>query len=72
MVYGLCGREEWCVHDFQRERDHLEDLHIDGRIILKQIFKKQNRRRGLDWIDLAQDRDKWQTLLNMVMNFVVP
>jgi hypothetical protein len=23
---------------------------------------------GMDWIDLAQDRDRWQVLLNVVMN----
>ena len=27
---------------------------------------------GMDWIDLAQDRDKWQALANAVMNFQVP
>jgi hypothetical protein len=24
---------------------------------------------GLDWIDLAQDRDKWRALVNTVMSF---
>jgi hypothetical protein len=24
---------------------------------------------GVDWIRLAQDRDKWRALLNSVMNF---
>jgi hypothetical protein len=24
---------------------------------------------GMDWIKLAQDREKWQALVNMVMNF---
>jgi hypothetical protein len=23
---------------------------------------------GMDWIDWAQDRDRWQTLVNAVMN----
>jgi hypothetical protein len=23
---------------------------------------------GMDWIDLAQDRDKWRVLLNRVLN----
>jgi hypothetical protein len=27
---------------------------------------------GLDWIDLAQDRDQWKTLVNMGMNLPVP
>jgi hypothetical protein len=27
---------------------------------------------GMDWIDLAQDRNKWEALLNVVMNLSVP
>jgi hypothetical protein len=27
---------------------------------------------GVDWIGLAQDRDKWGTLVNAVMNLRVP
>jgi hypothetical protein len=27
---------------------------------------------GMDWIDLAQDGDRWRDLLNVVMNFRVP
>jgi hypothetical protein len=26
----------------------------------------------MDWIDMAQDRDRWQVLANVVMNFQVP
>jgi hypothetical protein len=27
---------------------------------------------GIDWIDLAEDRYNWQTLVNVVMNLWVP
>jgi hypothetical protein len=27
---------------------------------------------GMDWIDLAQNRDQWRALVNTVMNIWVP
>jgi hypothetical protein len=27
---------------------------------------------GMDWTDLAQDRDRWWVLVNVVMNLQVP
>jgi hypothetical protein len=27
---------------------------------------------GIDWIELAQDRDQWRALVNTVMNLQVP
>ena len=52
------------------EKYHLEDPGIDGRIILRWLFKKWDG--GLDWIDLARDGDKWWAFVNAVMNLQVP
>jgi hypothetical protein len=41
----------------------LENIKIDLREIGWDI---------VDWIDLAQDRDQWRTLVNTVMNLRVP
>ena len=54
-----------------RERDHLKDPSIEGRIILRWIFRKWDG-EGMDWIDLALDRNRWWALVNMVMNLQVP
>ena len=50
-----------------RERYHLEDPSVDGKIILRWMGGGD-----VDWIDLAQDRDRWRALVNAVMNFGVP
>jgi hypothetical protein len=30
------------------------------------------RCEGMDWIEVAQDKDRWRTLVNVVMNLGVP
>ena len=89
----------------RRERDHWEDLGVDGWIILGWICGVRGmyrvlvgkpegkrpmgrpRRRWvdnirmdlqevgcgyMDWIGLAQDRDRWRTIVSAVMNLGVP
>jgi hypothetical protein len=52
------------------ERGHLVDPGIDGWIVLKLIFKKWEG--SMDWIVLAQDRDRWRAVVNAVMNIRIP
>jgi hypothetical protein len=51
-------------------RHHLGEPGLDGRIILKWIFKTWDG--SMDWIELAQDRDRWWAFVNAVMNLRVP
>jgi hypothetical protein len=56
----MYGGEEKCIQGFGggnlRERGHLEDLGVYGRVILKWIFEKCDE--GMEWIDLAKNRDR--------------
>jgi hypothetical protein len=53
-----------------KETANLEDLGVDGRIILKWISKSWDG--GMDWIELAKDKDRWRAFVSAVMNPRVP
>ena len=52
-----------------RERDHVEEPSVDGRIILQWFPKKW--KGGMEWIELAQDR-QMSGSVNTVMNLRFP
>jgi hypothetical protein len=39
---------------------------------MKMDFQEAGLGGGMDWINLAQDRDRWKVLVNAVMNLRVP
>lgn len=62
------GRREmqttfWWVN--LNERDQLEDLTIDE---LYQNYSSRNTMEGANWVHLAYNKNKWRTLVNMVMS----
>jgi hypothetical protein len=40
-------------------------------IIIKMVLQEVEW-EGVDWIDMAQDRDRWRAFVNAVMNLRVP
>ena len=53
-----------------RATGHLEDLRRRREDNI--ITDIQEMRWGMDWIDLAQYKDRWLALVNVAVNFRVP
>jgi hypothetical protein len=59
--------------EIQKERDQWGDRDVGGWTI--DNIKRDLREiewDGMDWIDMAEDRDQWMTLVNTAMNLRVP
>jgi hypothetical protein len=67
---GTYGKEERCVQDFGWEPEGKRPL---GRQRCRyEINIQELGCGGVDWIELAQDRDRWRALVQAEMNFRVP
>jgi hypothetical protein len=68
---GADGGGENCAHGFWwgslRELDHWGDPEDNIKMDLQEVEGGCG-----DWMERAQDRDRWRTLVSMVMNFGVP
>jgi len=72
---NTCRRNEGEVHigfcwGNPRERNSLEDLGMDGRIILNSNSRKLVW--DMDCVDLAQDRDRQNAVVKVAMDLPFP
>jgi hypothetical protein len=61
MWHAWDRTEEGTRFCWSKERDHSEDRGVDGRMESEWIGG------GVEWIQLAQDKDRWRALVNTVM-----
>jgi hypothetical protein len=75
LACGTHGRGEKRVEGFwwesPKEKDHLKDQGVDGRMGSKGTLGRLAGGGGVEWIRLAQDRDRWRAVVNAVMNLRV-
>jgi len=73
-TFSTYGGEERCIHGFVRNP---EGKRPPGRTRCgwednTGIDLQQMGYRGVDWIDLFQDKNRWRTLVSAIMNIRVP
>jgi hypothetical protein len=67
------AREKNCTSfwwESQKERDHFVDQGVDGRMGVRMDLREIGW-GSIEWIQLAQDRDRWRVLVSIVMNLRV-
>jgi hypothetical protein len=62
-VYRIWVGEPEGKRPLGRHRRRWEDINMD----LQEVGFE-----GMDWIELAQDRERWRAFVNAVMNLLVP
>ena len=73
-MWRVWGRIELCTGWWWgslRERGYWGDQDVNGRINIKMDLQEVGGGRG-DWMELAQDRDRWRALVGTVRDFRVP
>jgi hypothetical protein len=57
-----------------KEKNHMEDQGVDGKMESKWILGRLVGGGGVEWIHLAQGRDRWRAVVNAMMNlrFMAP
>jgi hypothetical protein len=53
----------------ERKKPLGRPLGVDGKVILECVLRKKGK--NVDWMHLAQDRDRWRVLVDTVRNLRV-
>jgi hypothetical protein len=71
LVWGRIEVCTGCWWKSLRERGHWGDQDVDGGYNIKMDLQEVGGVRG-DWMELAQDRDRWRAFVGTVRNLRVP
>lgn len=58
------------ICETRRKKGILEDLAVNGRVILQWLIKK-TRSVIVNSVYMAQDRDKWRAVVKAIMNLLI-
>jgi hypothetical protein len=65
-MWHASERGETCTGfwwESQKEKDHLKDQSVDGRMGSKWTLERLVGGGGVEWIHLGQDRDRWRAVV---------